>query len=90
MLDGGLLKWSGFTIPLPLLIIAAVEVGLMAGVEGYRAKNDGPAGFVRPHLPSPLTALTVLVALPGLGVGRAGCKASVEGVVLCSSCAGPG
>jgi light-harvesting complex II chlorophyll a/b binding protein 5 len=45
MLDGGLLKWYGFTIPLPLLIIAAVEVGLMAGVEGFRAKNDGPAGF---------------------------------------------
>jgi light-harvesting complex II chlorophyll a/b binding protein 5 len=45
MLDGGLLKWYGLTIPLPLIVVVAAEVGLMAAVEGYRAKNDGPAGF---------------------------------------------
>jgi len=45
MLDGGLLKWYGLTVPLPLIVIAAAEVGLMGAVEKYRQSNDGPAGF---------------------------------------------
>jgi len=44
MLDGGLLKYYGVTVPLPLILIAAVEVGLMGAVETYRSKNSGPAG----------------------------------------------
>jgi hypothetical protein len=50
MLDGGLLKYYGVTIPLPLILIAAVEVGLMGAVETYRSKNSGPAGEVRGEL----------------------------------------
>jgi hypothetical protein len=53
MLDGGLLQWYGLTVPLPLIVVAAAEVALMGAVENYRAKNDGPAGFVRAH-PTPL------------------------------------
>ena len=45
MLDGGLLKWYGFTVPLPLIVVAVAEVGLMGAVEKYRSSNDGPAGF---------------------------------------------
>jgi len=44
MLDGGLLKYYGVTVPLPLILIAAVEVALMGAVETYRSKNSGPAG----------------------------------------------
>merc|ERR1711966_18692 len=45
MLDGGLLKWYGLTVPLPLIVVIAAEVGLMGAVEKYRQSNDGPAGF---------------------------------------------
>jgi light-harvesting complex II chlorophyll a/b binding protein 5 len=45
MLDGGLLKWYGFTVPLPLIVVAVAEIGLMGAVEKYRSSNDGPAGF---------------------------------------------
>jgi len=44
MLDGGLLQYYGLTVPLPLILIAAVEVGLMGAVEAYRSSNSGPAG----------------------------------------------
>eukprot|EP00854_Cymbomonas_tetramitiformis_P011924 gene11924-14083_t len=44
MLDGGLLKYFGTEIPLPLVVVVAAEVGLMGAVETYRNKNEGPAG----------------------------------------------
>jgi len=44
MLDGGLLEYYGVGIPLPLIVVVAIEVGLMAAVEKYRKDNDGPAG----------------------------------------------
>merc|ERR1719189_2880785 len=44
MLDGGLLNYYGLQIPLPLILVVAVEVGLMGAVENYRKNNDGPAG----------------------------------------------
>jgi len=40
MLDGGLLKYFGAENPLPLVVIVAVEVALMAGIESYRSKNE--------------------------------------------------
>jgi light-harvesting complex II chlorophyll a/b binding protein 5 len=44
MLDGGLLKYYGLTIPLPLFLVALAEIGAMFFVETYRSANDGPAG----------------------------------------------
>merc|ERR1739845_237678 len=31
--------------PLPLIVVVAVEVGLMAAVESYRRRGTGPAGY---------------------------------------------
>eukprot|EP00241_Pyramimonas_parkeae_P010303 CAMPEP_0114232710 /NCGR_PEP_ID=MMETSP0058-20121206/4763_1 /TAXON_ID=36894 /ORGANISM="Pyramimonas parkeae, CCMP726" /LENGTH=242 /DNA_ID=CAMNT_0001344225 /DNA_START=46 /DNA_END=770 /DNA_ORIENTATION=+ len=45
MLDGGLLKWYGLTVPLPLIVVLVAEVGLMGAVEKFRSSNEGPAGF---------------------------------------------
>jgi len=42
MLDGGLLKFFGAEIPLPLILVAAIEVALLGGVETFRSKNEGP------------------------------------------------
>jgi light-harvesting complex II chlorophyll a/b binding protein 5 len=44
MLDGGLLKYYGLSVPLPLILVVVLEIGLMGAVEKYRSSNDGPAG----------------------------------------------
>ena len=50
MLNGGTLNWSVapfgvLSNPLPLAAVAVVNAGLMAAVEGYRAKGEGPSGY---------------------------------------------
>jgi len=50
MLDGGLLNyfavpWGIVQNPLPLVVIALVNTGLMAAVELYRGSGNGPAGY---------------------------------------------
>ena len=50
MLGGGTLNWSVapfgvLSNPLPLAAVVVVNVALMAAVEGYRAKGEGPAGY---------------------------------------------
>merc|ERR1719235_2890543 len=50
MLNGGTLNyfavpWGIVNNPLPLFIVVAVEVGLMAAVESYRRSGKGPAGY---------------------------------------------
>ena len=50
MLDGGLLNyfavpWGVITVPLPLIVVTAVNVALMAAVESYRRSGSGPAGY---------------------------------------------
>merc|ERR1719263_612804 len=50
MLNGGTLNyfavpWGIVNNPLPLIIVAAVEVGLMFAVETYRRTGTGPAGY---------------------------------------------
>merc|ERR1712224_825717 len=50
MLNGGTLNyfavpWGIVNNPLPLFLVIAVEVGLMAAVEGYRRNGSGPAGY---------------------------------------------
>jgi hypothetical protein len=50
MLNGGTLNWSiaPFGVvsnPLPLAAVAVVNTGLMAAVESYRGKGEGPAGY---------------------------------------------
>jgi len=50
MLNGGTLDYFAVPFgvvsnPLPLIVIIAIEVGLMAAVEGYRAKGQGPPGY---------------------------------------------
>jgi len=37
--------WGVITNPLPLAAVAVVNVGLLAAVEGFRARGEGPAGF---------------------------------------------
>jgi len=50
MLNGGTLDYFAVPFgvvdnPLPLVVVIAVEVALMAGVEGFRSKGTGPKGF---------------------------------------------
>jgi hypothetical protein len=50
MLNGGTLNWSiaPFGVvanPLPLVAVVAVNTALMAAVEGFRGKGEGPAGY---------------------------------------------
>jgi len=50
MLDGGTLNyfavpWGIASNPLPLFVVVAIEVGLMAAVETYRKNGKGPAGY---------------------------------------------
>jgi light-harvesting complex II chlorophyll a/b binding protein 5 len=50
MLDGGTLNyfavpWGIVNNPLPLFVVVAIEVGLMAAVESYRRSGMGPAGY---------------------------------------------
>merc|ERR1719198_134005 len=50
MLDGGTLNyfavpWGIVNNPLPLFVVVAIEVGLMAAVESYRRSGTGPAGY---------------------------------------------
>jgi len=50
MLDGGTLNyfavpWGVVSNPLPLVIVIAIEVGLMAAVETYRRNGTGPPGY---------------------------------------------
>merc|ERR1711907_399219 len=50
MLNGGTLNyfavpWGIINNPLPLFVVAALEVGLMAAVESYRRSGTGPAGY---------------------------------------------
>ncbi|KIZ01696.1 chlorophyll a/b-binding apoprotein CP26 precursor [Monoraphidium neglectum] len=50
MLNGGTLNWSvaPFGVipnPLPLAVVAVINAGLLAAVEQYRAKGEGPAGY---------------------------------------------
>merc|ERR1712167_174615 len=50
MLNGGTLRyfavpWGIINNPLPLFVVVAIEVGLMAAVESYRRKGTGPAGY---------------------------------------------
>lgn len=50
MLDGGTLNyfavpWGIVNNPLPLFVVVAIEVGLMAAVESYRRSGVGPAGY---------------------------------------------
>lgn len=50
MLNGGTLNyfavpWGIINNPLPLFLVAVVEVGLMAAVESYRRSGTGPAGY---------------------------------------------
>lgn len=49
--DGpGTLKYGGITVPLPLVVIVAVEVALLAAIEKYRADGEGPAGLAEEKL----------------------------------------
>jgi len=50
MLDGGLLKYYGIEVPLPLIIVVGVEVVLLGLIEGYRANNKGPGGISFPFV----------------------------------------
>jgi light-harvesting complex II chlorophyll a/b binding protein 5 len=50
MLDGGTLNyfavpWGVASNPLPLFVVFAIEVALMAAVETYRKNGEGPAGY---------------------------------------------
>lgn len=50
MLDGGTLNyfavpWGVVSNPLPLVVVIAIEVGLLGAVETYRRSGSGPAGF---------------------------------------------
>merc|ERR1712149_32541 len=50
MLNGGTLNyfavpWGIVNNPLPLFVVIAFEVGLMAAVESYRRSGTGPAGY---------------------------------------------
>lgn len=50
MLNGGTLNyfavpWGILYNPLPLFLVVAIEVGLMASVESYRRKGTGPSGY---------------------------------------------
>jgi len=50
MLNGGTLDYFAVPFgvvdnPLPLVVVIAIEVGLMAAVEGFRAKGTGPKGY---------------------------------------------
>lgn len=50
MLNGGTLNyfavpWGIVNNPLPLFVVIAFEVGLMAAVESYRRTGEGPAGY---------------------------------------------
>merc|ERR1711937_424285 len=50
MLNGGTLNyfavpWGIVNNPLPLIVVVAFEVGLMAAVESYRRTGEGPAGY---------------------------------------------
>lgn len=50
MLNGGTLNyfavpWGIVNNPLPLFVVVAIEVGLMAAVETYRRSGTGPAGY---------------------------------------------
>merc|ERR1719420_2380365 len=50
MLDGGTLNyfavpWGIASNPLPLFVVIAIEVALMAAVETYRRSGTGPAGY---------------------------------------------
>merc|ERR1719158_2171972 len=50
MLNGGTLNyfavpWGIVSNPLPLFVVVAFEVGLMAAVESYRRSGEGPAGY---------------------------------------------
>ncbi|GBF88582.1 chlorophyll a-b binding protein, chloroplastic [Raphidocelis subcapitata] len=50
MLNGGTLNWSVapfgvLSNPLPLAAVALVNTGLMAAVESFRGKGEGPAGY---------------------------------------------
>jgi len=50
MLDGGTLNyfavpWGVIENPLPLLVVVAIEAGLMAAVESYRRAGSGPSGY---------------------------------------------
>ena len=39
------MPWGVITNPLPLAAVAVINVGLLAAVEGFRSKGEGPAGF---------------------------------------------
>jgi light-harvesting complex II chlorophyll a/b binding protein 5 len=50
MLEGGTLNyfavpWGVVSNPLPLVVVIAIEVGLLGAVETYRRTGTGPAGF---------------------------------------------
>merc|ERR1719359_2435177 len=50
MLNGGTLNyfavpWGIVNNPLPLVVVIAIEIGLMAAVELYRRNGTGPAGY---------------------------------------------
>jgi light-harvesting complex II chlorophyll a/b binding protein 5 len=50
MLNGGTLNyfavpWGIVSNPLPLILVAAIEVALMGAVEKFRSDGTGPAGF---------------------------------------------
>merc|ERR1711977_153056 len=50
MLNGGTLNyfavpWGIVNNPLPLIIVIAIEAGLMAAAESYRRSGTGPAGY---------------------------------------------
>merc|ERR1712196_550698 len=50
MLNGGTLNyfavpWGVANNPLPLIVVVAIEVGLMAAVENYRKTGSGPSGY---------------------------------------------
>jgi light-harvesting complex II chlorophyll a/b binding protein 5 len=50
MLDGDTLNyfavpWANLPNPLPLPVVAAIQVGLLAAVESYRSSGSGPAGY---------------------------------------------
>jgi len=50
MLNGGTLNyfavpWGIVNNPLPLFVVIAIEIGLMAAVESYRRSGAGPAGY---------------------------------------------
>ena len=50
MLNGGTLNyfavpWGILSNPLPLVLVAGIEVGLMGAVERYRQSGTGPGGY---------------------------------------------